>query len=155
MPARCEAKNRIVAYTAGGLVRRKLDAGNRDTNSGKNEERRRKSSVGAWCRIGGGQGALSQAHKETGVACKPSKPLDYSNAARESIVEAHVKVAESQDGSGLHWRRRKSGKVRLDRGYQKERSEMDQLDGCGSLALVVGSQGILIRPTKATTKVCG
>jgi len=32
----------------------------------------------------------------------------------------------------------------------KERSAMNQLDGCGSLALVVGSQGILIRPTKAT-----
>jgi len=27
---------------------------------------------------------------------------------------------------------------------------MSQLDGCGSLVLEVGSQGILIRPTKAT-----
>jgi len=32
----------------------------------------------------------------------------------------------------------------------KERSAMNQLDGCGSLALEVGSQGILIRPTKVT-----
>jgi len=42
--------------------------------------------MGAWRRIGGGQGALSQACKETGVACRPSKQPDYSGSVRESNV---------------------------------------------------------------------
>jgi len=85
MPARCEAKHRRSAYKPGGLARRMSDAG---TEKRTREKRRRPSVkfVGAWCWIGGGQGALSQAHKETGVACKPSKPLDDSNEARESTV---------------------------------------------------------------------
>lgn len=41
-------------------------------------------------------------------------------------------------------------KVRPDRSYQKRTSAMRNLDGCGSLALEDGSQGVLIRPTKAT-----
>jgi hypothetical protein len=86
MPACCEAKNRRLAYTAGGLVRRKLKAGNRETHSGKNQEQRQTIRVGAWCWIGGGQGALSQARKETGVACRPSKQLDYSSFVRENNV---------------------------------------------------------------------
>jgi len=72
-------------------------AGNRDTNSRKNVDPREKSDsrrrkptrskdVGAWRGIGGGQGALSQAYEETGVACRPSKQPDYDGLARESDV---------------------------------------------------------------------
>lgn len=90
MPARCEANNRIVAHTASGFVRRMSDAGNRDTHSVKNVEHQ-KTTVGAWCRIGGGQGALSHAHKETGVACRPSKQPDYSGLSeRKQCSEAHI-----------------------------------------------------------------
>jgi hypothetical protein len=75
-----------MAYSGSGIVRRTLDAGNRETNSRKDVQHQRGKQVGAWRRIGGGQGALSQARKETGVACRPSKQPDYSGLARESNV---------------------------------------------------------------------
>jgi len=74
-----------MAYILSGFARRMCDAGNRDTNSMKNVDTR-VSNVGAWCRIGGGQGALSRAYEETGVACIPSKQPDYSGSVRESNV---------------------------------------------------------------------
>jgi len=54
-----------------------------------------KRDVGAWRRIGGGQGALSQAYKETGVACIPGKQPDYSGLSeRKQCGEAHIKALE-------------------------------------------------------------
>jgi len=95
-PPAARRKNRRLAYTDWCQV----DAGIRETHSGKNVETGTKN-VGAWCWIGGGQGALSQARKETGVACRPCKRLDYSNVSeRKQCSEAHVIAPQSQDGSG-------------------------------------------------------
>jgi len=83
------------------------DAGNRDTNSMKRVDPRKKSNrartqvkerkqdVGAWRGIGGGQGALSEAYKKTGVACIPGKQPDYSGLSeRKQCGEAHIKALE-------------------------------------------------------------
>jgi len=129
------------------------DAGTRDTHSGKNvgpQKKTRNGCVGAWCWIGGGQGALSQAHKETGVACRPSKQPDYSGSSERKQCRG------SCHSCGIvRWKRTKPEAAKTEQSearpkLAKERSAMSQLDGCGSLALVVGSQGILIRPTKVT-----
>jgi len=114
------------------------------------KRRHQKVGVGAWCRIGGGQGALSQAHKETGVACIPSKQPDYNGLSERKQCRGSyhslgfVRVKRTE----LEAAKAEQSQARPE--LAKERSAMNQLDGCGSLALVVGSQGILIRPTKAT-----
>jgi len=151
-----------VAYTSSGFVRRMNDARNRDTNSKKHVDTREwevvaprggtTEDVGAWRRIGGGQGALSRAYKETGVACIPGKQPDYSGLSeRKQCSEAHVIALEPWGWNGPSRKQRKLRKARPDPSYQKRTQRWVKLDGRGSLALVVGSQGVLIRLTKTMT----
>jgi len=77
----CGKEFHRLAYEAGEIVK----ARTRETNP-KKALKEHKSYVGAWCRIGGGQGALSQAREETGVACRPSKQLDYSSSSEKKAL---------------------------------------------------------------------
>jgi hypothetical protein len=88
----------------------------------------RASNVGTWRRIGGGQGALSEAYEKTGVACIPGKQPDYSGSVRESNVvrlmskfwnrevemdlPETAKAAESQAQPGLPEERSAMGTTR-------------------------------------------
>jgi len=74
-------KEHRLAYRAGEIVKARM----RETNPRK-AEKEHKTDVGAWCWIGGGQGALSHARKETGVACRPSKQLDYSSSSEKKAM---------------------------------------------------------------------
>jgi hypothetical protein len=120
MPTCCEVKSSQIGLHSWWT--RKKNARRGDPGNAPGEKRRgHKPSVGTWCWIGGGQGALSHARKETGVACRPSKQLDYSSSSeRKQCSEAHITASQSQDGSGPNWKRRKSTKVRPSRSYHKE-----------------------------------
>jgi len=130
-PPAARRKNRRLAYTDWCQV----DAGIRETHSGKNVETGTKN-VGAWCWIGGGQGALSQARKETGVACRPSKQLDHSSSARESNVVRLMselpnrKMEADSNGDGEN-RGKWSPKVATKRVFSNERARWMWEPGAG------------------------
>jgi len=117
-----------------------------EIRTGENVETYEKD-VGAWCWIGGGQGALSQARKETGVACRPSKQLDHSSSARESNVvrlmsELPNRKMEADFNGDGESRGEWSPEVATKSEFSNEPNPMDV--GAWSRA-----QGILIRPTNA------
>jgi len=105
------------------------------------------NDVGAWCWIGGGQGALSQACKETGVACRPSKQLNHNSFARESNVvrlmskPLNRKMGVDSKGAGKS-REKWSPKAATKRAFSNEPNPMD-------VGAWICAQGILIRPTNA------
>jgi len=118
-PPAARRKYRRLAYTDCC----KVDAGNRETHSVKNVETCKKN-VGAWCWIGGCQGALSQACKETGVACIPCKRLDYSNVSERKHCSGSY-----QSSAIARWKRTLRESMKVEEG--RARTELPK--GCSAM----------------------
>lgn len=80
--------------------------------------------MGAWRGIGGGQGALSKAFKETGVACIPGKQPDYSGSVRESNVVRLMSKSRNREVEMDRPEAAKAAKSQAPPGLPKERSAM-------------------------------
>jgi len=118
-PPAARRKYRRLAYTDCC----KVDAGNRETHSVKNVETCKKN-VGAWCWIGGGQGALSQACKETGVACRPGKRLDYNNLSERKHCSGSC-----QSSAIARWKRTLRESMKVEEG----RAPTELPKGCSAM----------------------